>query len=471
MSDDNIVAAAEGFSHYGTNFQEKVVQALIVDHAWAKTISDVINVDYFDKRHLKYLTQRFFEYGNKYKVFPTFNVLVMIARDELKEGHDELLRDAVVEFLVLIKNNPDPGDLKWVKEKALDFCRKQAMKNALLQSVDMIGNGKLDAVIGIMRQAIAAGDGTSIGHDFFVDIDVRMNIAMRRCIATGIAELDAKRVLSGGLGAGELGVVLGGPASGKTHILVYFGAHAVKERKNVVHYTFELSERYVGLRYDSNFCEIPSDEVAENKDRIIETYRDMRHGRLIVKEYPSNSCSVVTIRNHLERLDGKGFRPDLLIVDYADIMRSTRQFDSPRHEIKLIYEELRGLAQELSIPCWTGSQAHRDAATADIIGLENVSEAYSKAMIADFIVSLSRKPLERATGVGRLFIAKNRFGKDGIVFPIVLDTATSRLIVTGEAETSETMNADDEKTLKREIRKKLDKINDDAELAARRLDS
>ena len=101
----------------------------------------------------------------------------------------------------------------------------------------------------------------------------------------------------------------------------------------------------------------------------------------------------------------KSFAPSVIIVDYADIMRSTRQYDSLRHELKLIYEELRNLAMEVNIPIWTASQANRDSAKSDIVGLENMSEAYGKAMVADVVVSLSRKPMEKATGAGRLFVA------------------------------------------------------------------
>ena len=108
-------------------------------------------------------------------------------------------------------------------------------------------------------------------------------------------------------------------------------------------------------------------------------------------------------------------------------MRSSRQYDSLRHELKLIYEELRNLAMELNIPVWTASQANRDSAKSDVVGLENMSEAYGKAMVADVVISLSRKPMEKSTGVGRLFVAKNRAGRDGLLFPIKMDTARSKV--------------------------------------------
>ena len=91
---------------------------------------------------------------------------------------------------------------------------------------------------------------------------------------------------------------------------------------------------------------------------------------------------------------------------------------------------------EMNIPIWTASQAHRDSANSDIVGLENMSEAYGKAMVADAVLSLSRKASEKATGSARLFIAKNRAGKDGVIFPVHIDTARSKITILDENELS-----------------------------------
>jgi len=243
---------------------------------------------------------------------------------------------------------------------------------------------------------------------------------------TGLSRLDAKDVLRGGLGRGEMGVVTANTGVGKSHWLVAMGANAMRAGKNVLHYTFELTEYAVGLRYDSNLCDIASNDVQDQKEQVFQQYEEMELGRLIIKEYPTGSASSVTLRNHLEKLMLKGFTPSVIIIDYADIMRSTKSYDSLRHELKLIYEELRNLAMDLNVPIWTASQANRESANSDIVGLENMAEAYGKAMVADVVISLSRKAMEKSTGSGRLFIAKNRAGKDGLVFSIHIDTSKSK---------------------------------------------
>lgn len=448
------------FSHYGKSFQEKILQSMLYDHRWAAQMVEVMNPEYFDIKYLYFLSKRYFSYYNKYKCFPSISILISIVKDDLTEGNDLILRDQIVEFLRRIKANPNSGDLNYVKDKSLDFCKRQVFKAALEKSVDLISSDNFESVVGLMKKAVSVGMPHSIGHDFFEDSAARFVKINRLTCPTGIDKLDAPDILQGGLGRGEIGVVTANTGVGKSHFLVAMGASAMKSGKNVIHYTFELTEYAVGLRYDSHLCGIPSNKVQDNKDSVMKRYEDNDLGRLIIKEYPTGSASVSTIRNHIEKLSLKGFIPSLIIIDYADIMRSSRQYDSLRHELKLIYEELRNLSMELSIPVWTASQANRDSANSDIVGLENMSEAYGKAMVADVVISLSRKATEKSTGQGRLFVAKNRAGRDGLVFPMHMDTSTSTIrLLSDEESTLQDAIAEDNTNYKLKLKQKWNEIN------------
>ena len=430
----NIIDTSTSFSQYGKVFQEKIFQGLIRDHRWASQMFEVMKADFFDVKFLSYLTNKYFLYYEKYKCFPTMPLLLTIVKDDLGSSDDSILKDQIIEFLYRIKMNPDMGDIEYVKDKSLDFCKRQAFKAALEKAVDLIQTDEFESVVGLMKEAVSVGMPHNTGHDFFEDADARFVKINRQVCPTGLERLDAKDILQGGLGRGEIGVVTANTGVGKSHWLVAMGANAMRVGKNVVHYTFELSEHAVGLRYDSNLCRIPSNEVQDHKEEVIKIYEKGDLGRLIIKEYPTGSASVITIRNHIEKLMLRGFVPSLIIIDYADIMRSTRNYDSLRHELKLIYEELRNLAMDLNVPVWTASQANRDSANSDIVGLENMSEAYGKAMVADVVISLSRKAMEKSTGQGRLFVAKNRAGRDGLLFPVHIDTSKSIIKIVDETE-------------------------------------
>ena len=443
MSEFNVGDAL--FKQYGRQFQEKIFQGLLTDHTWAAQMSEVMKPVYFDLKYLSFLSDKYFKYHEKYKAFPTMSLLISIIKDELKEQSNAVLKEQIVEYLGRMRSTPDMGDMAYVKDKSLDFCRKQALREALEKSVELISGDKYEAVVDLMRKAVSVGIPMSVGHDFFEDMEARFVKISRLACPTGLEQLDEKTILNGGLGKGELGVIVANTGVGKSHFLVSLGAHALKVGKNVVHYTLELTETAVGIRYDSHLTGIASNEIQDSKQEVLEQYKNMELGRLIIKEYPTGGATVNTIRNHLEKLALRGFVPHMIIIDYADIMRSSREYDALRLELKLIYEELRNLAMERAIPLWTASQANRDSSNADVVGLENMSESYGKAMVADVVLSISRKPTEKATGAGRLFVAKNRAGRDGILFPVHIDTARSTIKILEESELTlqEALSQDD----------------------------
>ena len=448
------------FSKYGKTFQEKVFQSMLSDKDWAAQMVEVMTPEYFDIKYLQFLCQKYFMYFTKYKSFPTLSLLVTIIKDELINSKEVALRDQIIEYLHRVKTNPDMCDIEYVKEKSLEFCKRQAFKEALEQAVELIQTDKYEHVVDIMKNAVSVGLPNSNGHDFFEDIEARFVAINRQVCPTGLTRLDAQDILRGGLGRGELGVIAANTGVGKSHFLVEMGCSAMRVGKNVVHYTFELSEHETGKRYDSNLCNIPSNEVIERKDEVIAKYKNMDLGRLVIKEYPTGGASVITIRSHVEKLMLKGFIPSVIVVDYADVMKSTRAYDSLRHELKLIYTELRNLSSDLNVPIWTASQANKDSAKSDIVGLENMSEAYGKAQVADIVLSISRKPTEKADGSGRIFVAKNRAGRDGLLFPLSIDTARSKFKILDDTEL--TLNeavSQDNNDMKNALKTKWKEIN------------
>lgn len=424
----------KNFSKYGKPFQEKVFQSMLTDVTWTAQMIEVVNPDYFDLKYLSFLCEKYFKYYTKYKTFPTLSMLITIIKEDLSRSKDAVLRDQIIEYLHRMKTNPDMGDLQYVKDKSLEFCKRQAFREALEQSVELIQTEKYESVMNIMKEAISVGMPNSTGHNFFEDIEARFVQINRQVCPTGLDRIDAQDILRGGLGRGELGVIAANTGVGKSHFLVAMGCAAMKVGKNVIHYTFELSEHETGKRYDSNLCDIPSNEVIVRKKEVVDKYKEMELGKLIIKEYPTGSASVMTLRNHIEKLTLKGFKPSLVTVDYADVMKSSRAYDSLRHELKLIYTELRNLAVDLNIPIWTASQANKDSSKSDVVGLENLGESYGKAQVADVVLSISRKPMEKSTGGGRIFVAKNRAGKDGLLFPINIDTAKSKFEILDDTE-------------------------------------
>ena len=187
-------------------------------------------------------------------------------------------------------------------------------------------------------------------------------------------------ITDGGIGAGDLLVFIGAAGSGKSWALASLGHHALKKAKNVLHFTLELNENYTGMRYDSKMMGIPSQNLKYHVDDVKMRLMSEIKGKLRIKYYPTKSVGVAALKTHVNRLLSFGFEPDLIIVDYADILRS----DSAQaikggsyFEAGGIYEDLRGMAGEFQIPVATASQAQRSAATDDIITVDQVAEFLS----------------------------------------------------------------------------------------------
>ena len=211
-------------------------------------------------------------------------------------------------------------------------------------------------------------------------------------------------------------------------VLVHLGTQALREKKTVVHYTLELQDTVIACRYDSCLTGYPISDLSSFKDDIYEQVKDM-DGKLIIKEYPTKSASTNTIRSHLERLAKRGIHPGMIIVDYADLLKPVTVRKEKRTELESIYEELRALSTEFQCPVWTASQTNRSGLNVEVITMEQISEAFSKCFVADFIFSISRTIKDKQNNTGKMFVAKNRNGPDGDVYDIFMQPANVKIKV------------------------------------------
>jgi replicative DNA helicase len=261
---------------------------------------------------------------------------------------------------------------------------------------------------------------TDLGTDYILDYEERTKDESRSTVPTDWEPIND--LMDGGLGPGELGVVVAPSGVGKTWVLCALGAAAVRKGLTVVHYSMELSEKYVGNRYDTVFTGIPSSELVDNRDKVRNKIKGLR-GKLLIKYFPPKGVSAKKLELHIEKMISTGNRPDLIIIDYADLLLShTNKSDSTYGEQGGVYIELRGMSGELEIPIWTASQTNRSAIDSEVIEADKVADSYAKVMNADFIMSLSRKSKDKLNNTARVHIMKNRFGQDGITFPCKMDT-------------------------------------------------
>ena len=330
-----------------------------------------------------------------------------------------------------------------------------------MDSVELLKIGKYDEIKANIDNAMKAGTDRNIGHEYIDQVEERYQANIRHTSPTPWDVVN--EIMDGGLGRGELGVFVAPAGIGKSMALVSIAAAAVEKGLNVVYYTLELAEGYVGSRFDSYYTNIPSQDLKFHMEDVKEAVGKLK-GNLIIKYYPTKTASVGTLTAHLEKCVMQGFQPDIVLVDYADLLKETNVNNNKRHDQALgsIYEELRGLAGTYGFPIWTASQANRSALEDDIIGAEKIAESYSKVMIADFVVSLSRKTTDKLSGTGRWHVIKNRFGPDGLTFPSKLNMSVCKIQIFAEntlegIDTKKTM-ANHEEVLKSTLRNKFQEL-------------
>ena len=403
-------------SKYGQSFQTKVLSTLITDVRLLDTLNEIIHPKFFEAESNKLILEEIVSYYNEFKKPPTLDVFKV----ELSKMDDKAFQKRIVDQLKLVFTQVGDSDLEYVKKEFSNFCINQNIKQAIVQSVDLLKAGSYDRIKDLVDKAMKVGVDTEMGHDYVLDFMDRTEEINRNTVPTNWECIN--ELMDGGLGPGELGVVVAPSGVGKTWVLCALGAAAVKAGLNVVHYSLELSEHYVGQRYDTVFTQIPSADVKDKKEEVLDKIKRLK-GKLLIKYFPPKGVSAKKLEAHIEKMIAAGNRPDLIIIDYADLLLShSNKSDSTYGEQGGVYIELRGMSGELRIPIWTASQTNRSGIDSEVIEADKVADSYAKVMNADFIMSVSRKSKDKLNNTARFHIMKNRFGPDGITFPSKMDT-------------------------------------------------
>jgi len=425
----------QSMEQYGHGFQIKVISSLLTHKEFLTNIYEVLNAEYFSNQSLQWIIKEIIKYYDKYHCPVSMDTLKI----ELQKIDNDVLKVAIKEQLKLAYKASEE-DLAYVQEEFSTFCKNQQLKKALLNSVDLLNAGDYDSIRILIDNALKAGQDKNLGHEYDKDIESRFREDHRVTVPTPWKDING--LTQGGLGNGDFGLIFGSPGGGKSWTLVALAGEAVKLGYNVIYYTLELGEEYVGKRFDAYFTNTPVDNIYQNREKVEETINSLK-GKLIVKEFPPMRASIVTIENHIKKVTDQYFKPDLIIIDYVDLLSTRKKTADRKSEIDDIYISTKGLARVLNIPIWSVSQVNRAGAKDDIVEGDKAAGSYDKIMISDLCISLSRKKTDKVNGTGRFHIMKNRYGMDGLTYNIRIDSSTGHLEILGEydEETSSSVSS------------------------------
>ena len=415
---------------YGNVYQSKVIAALLMDKVFFEQIDDILSVDFFESESNKWIIEQTKKHFNTYKELPTLEVFKYKVDEEI----NDVLKIDITEKLRIAWSHINDKDLEFIKDRFLSFCRNQKLKAAIYSSVDLLKTENYDEIHRLFDEALKAGLSKDLGVKLMEEDVLNVFAKLKRFPISTPWEI-INEISQGGLSKKELGIIVAPPGTGKTWILTTLGSEALKQGKTVIHYTLELSDGMTAQRYYSSLTHIYSENLEYSIDEITRKIEGLagKGSKLIIKEYPTKGASINTLRAHIEKSIANGFQPDMIIVDYGDILKPPQYYKEKRLQLGNIFEDLRGLAGEFEVPVWTATQANRSASEGNVVSGEQVSEDYSKIFIGDFIISIQRKIEDKASKTARVYVIKNRFGPDGLTFPSTFDAGNGLLSVHEES--------------------------------------
>lgn len=392
---------------YDPLFAKKVVALLLRDDAAAQRISAMLRPQWIPDAVLADVADVSVSYVRKYGKRPTKTVLA-----------HECGRDVMRSKPVTRLWRADVSDGDYVLNHFADFCREQALKEAVIQCAADLKDGRTDNMVALIQRAMMVGEDLTDLGGFLRDVKARVpdylsGNAYLDLMGTGLPHLD--EVIEGGVGPGEVMLVMAPTNRGKSFALMNVALNNVigARRHKIVHYSFESNEKRVFRRYDKLISgrahELLKSAPEKFVKALVRRHRLMVHGDVNVKFMPNKTCNIGKIKAHLHALRvAHDFVPDALVVDYLDEMRAMEKYAEKRDQLAAVARDLKQLAGELKVPIFSATQANRAATSKETIRVEDIAESYEKAQVADFIVTMCQTPKEEEEKQMRLFVAKAR---------------------------------------------------------------
>ena len=395
-----------------------ILEQLLENHKFSSRVIPYIEQDYFDEFEDKTIFRIIRAYVGKYHKVPTYNVIrVAISKsDQFSEDQFDNLMSRLKD--IEEQKKEDYND-DWLMDETESWCRQQAIENAIVTSSEILQDNDKpnDSVFDLVKNALAVNFDTHMGINFFNEKSIADRWKAYNAVTTKFATRIHKfnLVTGGGIEPKTLSCVMGDTGEGKTNCMSSISADLVANGHNVLYITGEMSEEKISQKHEANWLNVEINDIPDMKqdrftDKIL-SLKQKSYGQLVIKEFPTGAFSTASLRSHLEELKIKlDFMPQILVVDYINLMRSDRFSDSNSYTIvKAIAEELRGLAVEYKIAILTGTQVNRGGAASTDISMTDIAESYGLPATCDFLWAIWSTDDMRDQNIQIWNPLKNRF--------------------------------------------------------------
>lgn len=420
--------------------QRHILAALIHDSTLLSRVRGALDPAYFADEATSDIVAYVLNQWDNHKQIPSKAVLL----DAFSRGEHSESRKHIIKKAFLSKVTDD----RITAERIVSFAQQRAMHKAIRRAAEILkardeGHPLLDAKgrpvkddpVELVRNAALVGaDNGDIGQFFHEQVDSIIERTLhpeeREKFTTGQTHLDESGMM---LERGEVGCVLARAKGGKSQWLLGIAYANIRAARNVIYYNIEIpkdrledrwARRVAGRRADVKtdpvaFCEM----LRKKADKI--------KGKLLLKKYISKQVTFDAIHAHTEQCIAAGFRPDLVILDYAGLMKPRHVYDDMRFNLASLWLDFRAYCQEYNVAGWSAAQTNRSGADAELVTMTSIAESFEIVQHIDAGFSLNMTDEEYANGQGRAFVFASRNEKDNTLIQYEHDYARSIIRTTG----------------------------------------
>ena len=410
------MASNKNFDYLGSTFQIQLLNQIIVDKDFSRSIIDVIENSYFENKYFKIIIQMVKEYYSKYEHTPTFDTLEQITKSELQQ---ELASKIVLDTLTKIKDAPTEGQ-EFVQEKALKFCKQQELQKAITKAQKVIDGGEFetyDTLEALVREALQVGEREDGTEDVFNNLDEVLNEDYRHPIPMGIPGID--RLLKGGLARGEIGVILAPTGVGKSTLLTKISNHAFNLGYNVLQIFFEDNPKIIQRKHITLWTKVHPDELTIKKEEVmakVKEIKDSMENKLILKKLPSDTVTMLQIKGQIRKMIADGIKIDMVLLDYIDCVVPNKNLGDEWKSEGSVMRAFESMCHELDLVGWTATQGNRSSISSEVVTTDQMGGSIKKAQVGHVIISVAKSLQQKEMKLATIAITKSRIGDDGVVF-------------------------------------------------------
>ncbi len=440
----------EDLGFLGVSYQYKLVSALFEDTHFFSNMVDIIDQNMFTEPNLRFVVGSMKEYHSIYESIPNYDIISIELNSKSRTDQERDLYTATIDKLKNTKLN----GIELIKDKATKFFKQQNLIKTINRIEGIIKTGDIERYYEIedmVKKALQGGNKDLIGIRVTDNLGDVLSDEYRLPVSTGIEGLDT--CLEGGIGVGELGVIIGPSSFGKTSLSTCMANHAASIGKKVIQIYFEDKDRSIQRKHIGRITGVEARNLSKEgfKDIVVEKLSsekeliDRINSNLILKKFNTGEVTVPQIRQYLKTLTNTGFKPDMLIVDYFECIRPTSDVKDIWKQEANTMRQLEALASDFNIALWVPTQGTKDSISAEIVTMDKAGGSFAKIQIAHIIISIARTMDDIQNNIAKIAILKNRAGGSGKILDNVYFNNGTCVITTDESQILNNVNDFDKK--------------------------